>query len=93
MNTHRSGRPRITTVSEDRALKFRSLKDRKLTALDLRRTVITKYNRYATGLNERVAAKKPLLCLDQRLRSLRWAQIGQLMIGERLFLVIRAPLL
>jgi hypothetical protein len=81
----RSGRPRLTSAAEDRALKFRSLKNRKLTAVDLRRTVITKYSRLASartirrrlcevGLNGRVAAKKPLLRFDQRLRRLRWAQ-------------------
>jgi hypothetical protein len=82
---HRSGRPRMTTVAEDRALKIRSLKDRKLTAVDLRPTVITKYNRHASvwtirrrlcevDLHGRVAAKKPLLTFHHRLRRLRWAQ-------------------
>jgi IS30 family transposase len=41
----RSGRPRITTAAEDRNLKFKSLKDRWLTAVALRRTTITKQGR------------------------------------------------
>jgi hypothetical protein len=81
----RSGRPRITSPAEDRALKFRSLSNRKLTAVDLRRTVITKYSRLPSpwtirrrlvemGLHGRVAAKKPLLSFANRLWRLRWAQ-------------------
>ena len=34
-NTLREGRPRETSPKDDRALKFKSLKDRKLTAVDL----------------------------------------------------------
>lgn len=37
----RPGRPRDTTPAEDRALKLRSLRDRRLTAVDLHPTVIT----------------------------------------------------
>eukprot|EP00456_Euglypha_rotunda_P091382 TRINITY_DN9600_c0_g1_i1.p1 TRINITY_DN9600_c0_g1~~TRINITY_DN9600_c0_g1_i1.p1 ORF type:complete len:204 (+),score=8.08 TRINITY_DN9600_c0_g1_i1:205-816(+) len=81
----RSGRPRITTAAEDRALKFKSLKNRWLTAVDLRRTTITKQGRRPcvrtvrnrlreVGLNGRIAAKKPLINWKQQLNRLAWAK-------------------
>lgn len=81
----RSGRPRITSESEDRALKFRSLKNRWQTAPALRLTVTTKQKKRPSittvqrrlreaGLYGRVAAKKPLLSYKQRINRLNWAK-------------------
>jgi transposase len=81
----RCGRPRITTATEDRALKYKSLKNRWLAAPALRLTMTTKQSKRPSlttvkrrlrevGLNGRVAAKKPLINLKQRLSRLAWAE-------------------
>jgi hypothetical protein len=69
----RSGRPRKTSPREDRTMKFKSLKDRKLTgtAMALQQCPTFTKNRISVttarsrlrvhGLNGRVARKKPLL--------------------------------
>jgi transposase len=81
----RSGRPRITTAAEDRALKYRSLKNRRLAAPALRLTMTTKQGKRPgiqtvknrlreMGLNGRVAAKKPLINWKHQLQRIAFAK-------------------
>jgi transposase len=81
----RSGRPRITTSADDRAIKYQSVKNRRLTAVDIRRNVLTKDGKHPcvrtirnrlieVGLNGRVAAKKPFLKPEHIAARLEWAK-------------------
>ena len=73
----RSGRPRLSSVREDRSLVRESLSNRRLTASDLREIWIAKFNLQASkttvksrlneaGLRGCVAVKKPLLSVANR---------------------------
>jgi DNA-binding CsgD family transcriptional regulator len=82
----RSGRPKLTTPREDRGMKFKSLKDRRLTAKAMalktlpnltknKVSVTTVKDRLKkVGLNGRVARKKPLLSEANRKARLQWAK-------------------
>lgn len=81
----RTGRPKITTASEDRVITLISKRDRRKTAVEIQ----ADFNRGCdknvsastikrrlrnTGLFGRVAVSKPLLRRGNKLKRLRWAQ-------------------
>lgn len=85
-NLPRSGRPRVTTPSQDKYMRVSSLRDRFKPAREIARSVIvhkTKKNPSLTtvkrrlrevGLDGRVARNKPKLTKKQRLARLEWAK-------------------
>ncbi|MGH2612991.1 MAG: hypothetical protein ACRDFB_08090, partial [Rhabdochlamydiaceae bacterium] len=82
----RKGRPKSTTPREDRSMKFKSLKDRRLTAkamalktlpnLTKNKVSVTlvKDRLKKANLNGRVARKKPLLSPANRKARFQWAK-------------------
>jgi hypothetical protein len=81
----RPGRPRITTPTDDRAIKYQSTKNPFATAYDIRRSLFAKDEKRPSvntirrrldevGLYAFVAAQKPLLKPEQIQRRLEWAK-------------------
>jgi predicted ArsR family transcriptional regulator len=82
----RTGRPKSTSPREDRSMKFKSLKDRRLTAkamalktlpnLTKNKVSVTlvKDRLKKANLNGRVARKKPLLSPANRKARFQWAK-------------------
>lgn len=83
----RTGRPKSTTPREERTIKFRSLKDRRITgkAMALKEAPTFCKNKLSirtarnilreADLNGRVARNKPLLSKKNRLARFQWAKI------------------
>jgi len=81
-----SGRPRSTTLREDRLIKRRCLQDRRLSAIDIRRTLRARDDKplasvwtvrrrlVAAGLRARIPVKKPLLTQYHKNMRLEWAK-------------------
>lgn len=82
----RSGRPKLTTPREDRAIKFKSLQDRKCTAkaMAIKQCPTFTKNKVSVrlvrdrlkkaGLPARVARKKPLLRIQNKKARYQWAK-------------------
>ena len=81
----RSGRPKVTTPSEDEYIKLSSLRDRKATSAQIQDLLNKERNNpvskstvkrrlLCNGLRGRVAVPKPLLRRGNRVKRLRWAE-------------------
>ncbi|CAJ0927773.1 unnamed protein product [Ranitomeya imitator] len=83
----RKGRPRVTSASEDKFIRFTSLRNRRLTGAQIRyqvnatqssssRHISTTVKRRlcAAGLHGKIAARKPLLRTDNKEKRLVWAK-------------------
>ncbi|CAJ0923773.1 unnamed protein product [Ranitomeya imitator] len=84
----RKGRPRVTSASEDKIFRVTSLRDRRLTAAQIRdqvnatqssssrhiSTTTVKWRLCAAGLHGKIAAKKPLLRTGNKQKTLVWTK-------------------
>jgi len=81
MDKKRSGRPRISTVREDRMLIRSCLTNRRKSLPELRQEWEVRASKYtvrrrliAFGLKARIPRRKPLVNVQQRLKRLNWAK-------------------
>lgn len=85
-NLKRSGRPRVTTTSQDKYIRVTSLRDRFQSAADISRTIINEKTQKPisddtvtrrlseAGLPGRIAKNKPKLTKKQKRVRLQWAR-------------------